>query len=481
MTATRPLCVQIAALGGQGGGVLTEWLSNAAERHGFPSQATSIPGVAQRTGATTYYFEMLPEKDVAGQPVFSLFPDADDIDLMASMEPTEAGRAMERGLITGRTTVITANRRIYSTAEKSVAGDGIVPAATILDALQQAAGKLIQVDAEVLAQKAGAQGNAVLFGAIAGAGVLPLDIDNCRAAIEAKGVAVAANLSGFEAGLEAVQTPQAVPEDPLLFYAPIPEAFVNDMGAIAEDLWPIIGHGLSRLVDYQGVKYARLYLKRLKPFLELESQPPRHLTGEVAKRLAAWMSYEDVIRVAQLKSRPGRFTDIRDDLNLEEGAPLTVVDYLKPGREELASLLPPGIGHLVMALPKSAKTGGLKLKIDATSLQGYLSYRLLAGLRGWRRFTYRYGQEQKAINIWLKAVEDAAARDTELARRVTKMALLARGYGDVRHRGLARLKDLLKDFKARLESDAAAVSATIDEALEAARNDPDGDCRGGST
>jgi indolepyruvate ferredoxin oxidoreductase, beta subunit len=49
----RPITILIAALGGEGGGVLTDWIVAAASQLGFPVQSTSIPGVAQRTGATT--------------------------------------------------------------------------------------------------------------------------------------------------------------------------------------------------------------------------------------------------------------------------------------------------------------------------------------------------------------------------------------------------------------------------------------------
>ena len=56
MVADRPICILLGALGGQGGGVLADWLVEAAHHSGYPAQATSTPGVAQRTGATTYYF-----------------------------------------------------------------------------------------------------------------------------------------------------------------------------------------------------------------------------------------------------------------------------------------------------------------------------------------------------------------------------------------------------------------------------------------
>ncbi len=59
-TSREPVSILIAALGGQGGGVLTDWIVGAARRDGFVAQATSSPGVSQRSGATTYYVEIAP-------------------------------------------------------------------------------------------------------------------------------------------------------------------------------------------------------------------------------------------------------------------------------------------------------------------------------------------------------------------------------------------------------------------------------------
>ena len=62
MNAERNLTLVIGALGGEGGGVLADWIVETAHAAGYPVQATSIPGVAQRTGATTYYIELFPVK-----------------------------------------------------------------------------------------------------------------------------------------------------------------------------------------------------------------------------------------------------------------------------------------------------------------------------------------------------------------------------------------------------------------------------------
>ena len=59
--AVRPITILIGALGGEGGGVLAEWLVETATAAGHVAQGTSIPGVAQRTGATTYYVEIFPQ------------------------------------------------------------------------------------------------------------------------------------------------------------------------------------------------------------------------------------------------------------------------------------------------------------------------------------------------------------------------------------------------------------------------------------
>ena len=81
---TRPISILVSAMGGEGGGVLTEWIVSAAQRADLPVQGTSIPGVAQRTGATTYYIELWPEPwpMLNGlRPVFGLGPSPGDVDV----------------------------------------------------------------------------------------------------------------------------------------------------------------------------------------------------------------------------------------------------------------------------------------------------------------------------------------------------------------------------------------------------------------
>ena len=65
--AQRPITIAILAMGGEGGGVLAEWIVDVAEHAGYIAQMTSVPGVAQRTGATNYYVELFPKTRREGQ------------------------------------------------------------------------------------------------------------------------------------------------------------------------------------------------------------------------------------------------------------------------------------------------------------------------------------------------------------------------------------------------------------------------------
>src|SRR5262249_39760204 len=116
MPSERPIKLTIAALGGQGGGVLANWLVGIAESEGYLAQTTSVPGVAQRTGATIYYLEFFPRAAAASRdPIMALMPVAGDVDCVLASELAEAARAVQRGLVTrDKTTVIASSHRSYA-------------------------------------------------------------------------------------------------------------------------------------------------------------------------------------------------------------------------------------------------------------------------------------------------------------------------------------------------------------------------------
>ena len=200
--------ILIAALGGEGGGVLSNWLADAAEADGFIVQTTSVPGVAQRTGATTYYLEFFPGAEVpAGErPVMGLLPTPGEVDVVLASEIVEAGRVIFNGFVVpDRTTLIASTHRIYAISEKMAMGDGRIDTQSVTEAAQQLAKAAHLFDMDKLAQRSGSVINAVLLGALAGADAAPISIEAMKAAITKGGIAVEANLAGFEAGFAALR------------------------------------------------------------------------------------------------------------------------------------------------------------------------------------------------------------------------------------------------------------------------------------
>jgi indolepyruvate ferredoxin oxidoreductase, beta subunit len=465
----RPICLLLGALGGQGGGVLIDWLVDAAKRAGYPAQATSTPGVAQRTGATTYYFELFPDKNPIASPIFTFFPASGDLDLMIAMEPTEAGRAIERGFVTDCTTVISATERVYSTAEKVSAGDGRIDVVPVIEAVGKAAKKLIQLDVAALSAGTAARGNAIAFGAVVGSGILPLTAEDCRASITAKGVAVDSNIAGFDIGLKAAQDGiQPTPQGDGLTFDAAPAEFTAEIANFPESAHAIIGHGIARLIDYQNAAYARTYLERLKQVADADTDESKKLTAEMARHLARWMSFEDVIRVAQLKTRPERLSKIRGELKVDDATPLKLTDYFKPGREEFLGVVPKSLSWLVPKIDK-----GMALHLPTGSAFGYAMLKFLAVLKPLRSKSTQYKEEQTAIEQWLEAVIKAATSDNYLACQTTNLAIMARGYGHVRRTGLTKLDELFSEWENRLAKDHAGLAAEVDQLILLAHSNPD--------
>src|ERR1700734_390323 len=181
LSREKPLSIAILAMGGQGGGVLADWIVEVAESQGWVAQSTSVPGVAQRTGATIYYIEALPPRDGVA-PVLSLMPTPGDVDVVMASELMEAGRSVLRGLVTpDKTTLIASTHRAYAVAEKEKPGDGAGDPFTVVDALGFAARRTIAFDMEKLAVDRGTVISAAMLGALAGSGALPFE----RSAYEA--------------------------------------------------------------------------------------------------------------------------------------------------------------------------------------------------------------------------------------------------------------------------------------------------------
>lgn len=477
----RPVTILIAALGGEGGGVLADWIIAAANLRDYPVQSTSIPGVAQRTGATTYYVEIYPAKleDLEGRrPVMTLTPAPSYVDVMVASELLEAARAMQNGFVTpDRTTLIASTHRIYTVAEKMQMGDGRFDSDVVLKAAKTLARRAVLFDMQALAQEAGTVISAVMFGALAGSGVLPLSRGECEAAIRGGGKGADASLRGFAAGFDsAAEGGVRVTSEEKRSRA---AQEVKLRPVFPPETHAMLREGASRCIDFQDRRYAILYFDRLEPIANLDHAADGfRLTVETARFLALWMCYEDVIRVADLKTRRSRFERIREEVQARPGEPVHVTEFLKPGIEELAAVLPRLVaGPLTWLARVTGLAGKLNvgMHVKTTSVSGFLLLRCLAMLRPLRPLTSRWREEQALIGRWLTAVTAAAKHHSGLALEIAQCGRLIKGYGETHARGKTSFLRILGTL---IEGDVVADPAARAKAIRAAREnalaDPEG-------
>lgn len=440
-----PIKIAILAMGGQGGGVLADWIVDMAEHAGWWAQTTSVPGVAQRTGATIYYLELLPESDVtrAGRPpALALMPTPGDVDLVVAAELMEGGRAIQRGLVTpDRSVLIASSHRSYAVSEKSAPGNGIADPNKVLEAGRAAARRFLCFDLQDLADRAGSVISASLFGAVAGSGALPFSRDDFEATDQAPAQPAAIDLA------------RPVPVVPERAASPRAQALLDritrDFPACAQ---PMLTAGARRQIEFQDLAYAEDYLARMAAIRELDA---RHggeskqwaLTCAAARYLATAMAYDDVIRVADLKTRGSRFERVRAEVGAKPDQLVYTTEFMHPRLEEICGTLPAGLGRW---LERSKAFGsfverrlGKGRRMQSGTLGGFLMLYTLAGMRRFRRRTLRHQIESEGLTQWLDLIASLAPRDYDLAVETVNCRRLVKGYSDTHARGGGKYRQLI--------------------------------------
>jgi indolepyruvate ferredoxin oxidoreductase beta subunit len=479
----RPITLAILALGGEGGGVLADWIVSVAEHGGYHAQNTSVAGVAQRTGATVYYVELFPPTagsagpTVRDEPIMSIFPTPGEVDVVVTSELMEAGRAIQRGFATAdRTTLITSTSRVYSIDEKTALGDGRVDDAALLEAAARSSKRLVATDFAGMAEQTGSVISASLFGAVAGSGALPFSREDFEAPIREFGKGVESSLAAFAAGYNAATTPPAnAPEstliqlpmsqwngasqtaapstavetrkvhrevernkqaaiDPTALVGPALKSLAAGVSRFPAASRSMVLDGLVRTGLYQDVPYAERYLDRVARFAALDTADPEaRLTKEAARHVALWMCYQDTIQVALQKTRRRRMDRIRQEAKAKPDQLIEVREFLHPQIEEITDTMPTWIGkrmlksRAVNRVVHAATHKGIIL--NTTSVAGYTLLTMMARVRPLRPKTLRFGREQQAIDRWIAQALDVGATNPELAREIIECQRVLKGYG----------------------------------------------------
>jgi indolepyruvate ferredoxin oxidoreductase beta subunit len=449
----RPICVAILAMGGQGGGVLSDWIVALAEQQGWHAQSTSVPGVAQRTGATIYYVEMLPPK--AGRaPILSLMPAQGEVDIVLATELMEAGRSILRGLVTpDRSTLIASTHRLFATAEKEKPGDAIAEPNVVMEAAGVAARRVIAFDMETVAAANNSVISACMFGALAASRTLPFESESFEAIIKAGGRGIEPSLNAFRAARDQAAQPAAaappVLAKPGKRFAPLPasagradlDALLTRIRAYPAELHGMLFAGVKRVTDFQDPAYANEYLDRIAAIHALDGAhggagKSWKLTATAAKYVAVAMAYDDVIRVAELKTRPQRFERVQRDNSVGKDQIVYTTEYMHPRLEEAAGTLPAPLGRFLEAHP--TVFGWLFRKgrrVQTGTIPWFLVLYALSALKPFRRTTLRHQRETAHLEKWLALAAAQAPVNYDIAVEIIAARRLIKGYSDTHARG----------------------------------------------
>jgi indolepyruvate ferredoxin oxidoreductase beta subunit len=350
MTATRPFTLLIAALGGEGGGVLTDWIVSAAEHSGLPVQSTSIPGVAQRTARPPYYVEIFPTplSELGGKrPVLALAPGVGDVDLWWRANCSKPGRAIANGFVTAdRTLLIASVSRVYLTSRRCRWATGATnraPAQGRRSRMRSAS----LFDMETAAKQAGAIVNAVMLGAIAGSGRCRFRPRRSRR----RSTATARRSSEPARFPRRAGRPRASSCPPRCLArqarresrrSPRSKPSRRAAATGARDRH----EGVRRLVAYQDALTPPALSRRPQPFTDAK------VLAETARHLAVRMSFEDVIRVAEAKIAPERFRRIEGEIGAKD-QPYVITEFSEARHRGIVPGAPPRLARAIVAYSKA--------------------------------------------------------------------------------------------------------------------------------
>jgi indolepyruvate ferredoxin oxidoreductase beta subunit len=458
VAGAQRISIAILAMGGQGGGVLADWIVALAEGQGWAAQSTSVPGVAQRTGTTIYYIEMAPTR-AGAEPVFALMPTPGDVDVVIASELMEAGRSVLRGLVTPeQTTLIASTHRAFAVAEKERPGDGLGDPAAVSIATEFAAKRVVAFDMEAVAKSEGSVISAALFGALAATGALPFERAAFDSAIQTGGTGIKTSLGAFAAAFDRTRKNPIEPvrRFPEKLFQAMPDStghpeldrlMTRIRSSFPQSAQPLLFAGVRRLVDCLDPDYALEYLDCVGKLFDIDrarggEKSNFAFTVAAGKYVAVAMAYDDIARVADLKIREARRSRVRAEVSATEDTIVATTEYFHPRAEELCGALPKRWGEWIEARPGLFKALDLVVnrgrRIRTNTVTGYLTLAAVASTRRRRRGSLRHAREAAHREAWLTLAVQALERNYALGVEVLACRRLVKGYSDTHARGLSK-------------------------------------------
>jgi hypothetical protein len=195
---------------------------------------------------------------------------------------------------------------------------------------------------------------------------------------------------------------------------------------LPDGIAPMVDKCIRLLVDYQGTSYAELYVHRLGRFVGRAGIDAAML-GEIAQLMAIRMSYQDPIRIAQLKLVEHE----------TQGEPTG--DRRKFRIDELVGALPAVVAEPVLDVLEWVDWthAPVSIRFSAASRWGIRRLKIEAALKRWRLFSVRYAKERVWVERWLHMIDRSLTRQPQATSAIIQTATMIEGYGSLYRHGLA--------------------------------------------
>jgi indolepyruvate ferredoxin oxidoreductase beta subunit len=316
---------------------------------------------------------------------------------------------------------------------------------------------------EALAASNGSHISAAMFGALAGANVLPFARDAFEATIRSEGKGVEPSLKAFSAAYDSAGSPkrESVTRTPPKRFDDLPaDAGHPALNALVArirtdfpaDAQPMLFAGVKKVVDFQDAAYADDYLNRMVALLAADnaaggSDKDHAFTLQAAKYVAVAMAYDDIFRVADLKVRGSRFERVRQEVGAKDQQIVYTTEYMHPRMEEVCGSLHRALGEWIEARPRLYKALDRIVnrgrRVRTGTIVWFAALYMISGLKSRRRATLRHAREIAHLEAWLATALRILSTNYDLAVQVLAARRLVKGYSDTHARGLSKFDRVL--------------------------------------
>ena len=440
VAAIDDICgVLVTGIGGTGVVTVANLIGAAAQAEGKAIQSLDLTGLAQKFGSVHCHLKIADDPSKLKATRLSI--GQCDVLIGADFVTSASDDALSRLRRGECRAIVNAHATVTGTFTRE--RDFALPVEAQRAAIERFCGesRVTFVDATTLAEQLTGNtigANVMMLGFACQRGWLPVRLASLEAAIQANGVAVAANLNAFRLGRLLAERPDEIE---LLAQAGAPQ---RDSLLLSETTAELVQRRVADLTAYQDNAYAKRFEEVVGRVSRAEQRvfPGRTtLTEAVARNYYKLLAYKDEYEVARL------FTD---------GAFLNIIRAGFSGDYKLQfHMAPPIFARLDPATgrPKKRKFGPWML----TALRVLAQFK---ALRGTAFDPFGYSAERTAERALIADYEQTMAMvadgltpgNYEEALAVCRVPEEIRGYGPVKEKAMAVSAALQLELMARFES-----------------------------